>query len=112
MPYLFCAEHGKEHEASCKDEQENYRLLGETVLVVSGTLISGPWRCDRCNAPLKRSQKAWLVTAFPRHFAEDLERYDYAYERQYFRIDKAEARVYGAEPPGGVPSPASVLGSG
>jgi hypothetical protein len=112
MPYLFCKQHGKEHVARSKEEQDNYRLLGETVLIVRGTLISGPWRCDRCNAPLKRRQKAWLVTAFPRHFAEDLEAYDYAYERQYFRIDKAEVKVYGADPPGGIPSLATVAEAG
>ena len=112
MPRLYCTEHGKQHESRCQQEQENYRWLGETVLIVSGQLKSGPWQCDGCNAPLKRSQKVWLMTAFPSHFAEELERYDYACERQYFNMERAKVTVYGAEPPGGIPSPASVLEAG
>jgi hypothetical protein len=72
MPYLFCAEHGKEHEATSQAEQENYRLLGETVLIVKGRLISGPWRCDRCGTRLKKGNPACLVTAFSSLFAVDL----------------------------------------
>jgi hypothetical protein len=71
MPYLFCAEPGKEHEATSHAEQENYRLLGETVLIVKGKLIGGLSRCDRCGTPLKKGNPACLVTAFPSYFAAD-----------------------------------------
>ena len=37
MPRLYCEEHGREHEAVCETEHENYRRLGETVLIVSGS---------------------------------------------------------------------------
>jgi hypothetical protein len=110
MPRLYCEEHGREHESRCQEEQDNYRLLGETVLMVSGTLISGPWNCDRCNVRMKKGSRAWLMTAFLRCFAENLDGYDYACERQYLSMMNAEARVYGAEPPGGIPSPASEAG--
>jgi hypothetical protein len=108
MPYLFCEPHGQEHEATSLEEQENYRLLGEAVLIVSGALNSGSWYCDRCQTRLKKGQTAYLMTAFPNHFAEEFDRYDYAYERQYFQIDRAKARIYGAAPPGGIPDPATL----
>ena len=37
MPYLFCAEHGLEHEVRAREEQENYRQFGETVLIIKGS---------------------------------------------------------------------------
>jgi len=97
MPYLFCAKHGKEHEAKAREEQENYRQFGETVLIVKGTLINGPWRCDRCNTTLKRGKLACLMTAFPRSITAGMGDYDFAYERGYFDMKRAEVAVYGAE---------------
>ena len=47
MPYLFCETHGREHEAGAAGREEAYRKEGETVLTMRGTLISGPWQCDR-----------------------------------------------------------------
>lgn len=102
MPYLFCKTHGRQHDASCRQEQENYRQLGETVLVVSGKLTSGPWQCDRCDAGLEEGTTAYLMTAFPSHFAAELAGYDYGNERRYFRMEEAAVKVYGAMPPGGV----------
>jgi hypothetical protein len=100
MPYLFCRKHGLEHEASCRENQDNYRQLGETVLVVSGTLISGPWRCDRCNATLRKGRTAYLATAYPRHNARDLADYDFGYERRYFAMTARDtATAYGAQWP-------------
>ena len=98
MPYLFCAEHGREEEAECEAEQENYLLLGEAVLVVTGSLISGPWRCDRCDGPLKKGEPAFVVTGFSHHFASDLAGYDYSYERRYFSMREVRAAAYGAGP--------------
>jgi hypothetical protein len=100
MPYLFCAEHGKQHQSRCQAEQENYRCFGETVLIVHGTLFSGPWQCDRCNEPLWRGQEAWLITAFPRSVTAGTGDYDFAYEKQYFNMKRAQVAVYGAEWPG------------
>jgi hypothetical protein len=100
MPYLFCQEHGREQEAKCEEEQESFLWLGETVLIVSGPLKSPSWRCASCNVRLRRGQRAWMVTAFARPSPEDLGRYDYATEREYFNIEHAEARWYGtASPP-------------
>lgn len=96
MPRLYCEEHGREHEAIAIGEQEHYRQLGEAVLIVKGRLISGPWLCDRCNAMLSKSTPAWLVSSFGRHFVEELDCYDYSYERRYFTMERAEARWYGA----------------
>jgi hypothetical protein len=112
MPYLFCKTHGRMHDASCQQEQENYRQLGETVMIVSGTLNSGPWLCDKCNAELNKGTTAYLMTAYPRHFAEELAGYDYANERRYFRMEKATVRVYGAMPPGGIADPAMLAEDG
>jgi hypothetical protein len=108
MPHLFCTTHGEKHGASCREDQEEYRRLGETVVIVRGTLISGPWHCDRCNARLKKGDTAWLMTAFPSYYAEQLTGYDYRHERQYFRVERAIVKVYGAISPGGIPGPAAV----
>lgn len=97
MPYLFCEEHGREHEATSQEEQDNYRLLGETVLIVSAPLKSPSWRCDRCNVRLRRGNTAWLVTAFPRPMATGMDGYAFAAEQEYFDMGRAEVAVYGAE---------------
>ena len=101
MPYLFCQEHGQGHAARAAEQRENYRLLGESVLIASGTLITGPWACDSCNATLRRGKRAYLMTAFPRHVAEALAEYDFTLEKQYFDMKRAEVVLYGAEWPGG-----------
>ncbi len=95
MPYLFCKKCGDEHEARTREEQEIYRQLGEVVLIARGTLISGPWNCDSCNTSLRRGKRASLVTAFPRYYADALDDYDYANERQYFDMKRAEVSWYG-----------------
>ncbi len=110
MPYLFCPAHAQEHEESCREGEEEYRRLGETVVMVSGTLISGPWQCDRCNARLGKGGAATLMTAFPSSYANELADYDYGKERRYFRVAEAAIKVYGAMPPGGLPRPAAVHG--
>jgi hypothetical protein len=97
MPYLFCKEHGQEHETRCREEQENYRRFGETVLAVKGTLVTGPWACDSCNVTLRRGKRAYLMTAFPRYVAETMDTYEFANEKQYFDMKRAEVTLYGAD---------------
>jgi hypothetical protein len=100
MPYLYCEKHGHEREAGIIERQEVYREADETVLVVSGTLISGPWLCDRCNAQLRKADTAYLVSAFPSHCRDDLHDYDFGYERQYFAMTADDrATAYGADWP-------------
>lgn len=105
MPYLFCETHGQEQEAESIAQQDEYRELGETVLIVSGRLISGPWQCDRCQAPLGKGRTAHLHVSFSRSFAGMLGDYDYRYEAGYFDMGTARVAVYGARPPGGMPTP-------
>ena len=76
------------------------RWFGETVLIVRQRLISGGWQCDKCNAPLNRGHKAWLMTAFPRSMTAGMGDYDFAHEKRYFHMKRAEVAVYGAEWPG------------
>jgi hypothetical protein len=104
MPHLFCQEHGQEQEARCIADQENYRRFGEAVLIVVGPVKSPSHRCRSCHIRLRRGQMAWLVTAFPRSIAAPQGRYDFAAEGEYVVLEHAEARLYGAAPPGGVPS--------
>ena len=100
MPNLYCETHGREHEALHREEEHRYRDAGETVLIVSGRLTSGPYHCDRCNALLNRGDAATLLTAFPRWIAESMHDYDFGYERRYF-VMRGEERVaaYGAASP-------------
>jgi hypothetical protein len=99
MPYLFCAEHGEEYQARVSEKQELYRQEGETILVVSGRLRSGPWLCDKCNALLGKGVRATLAVVYPRYITETIHEYDFAYERRYFAVENAEVAVYGAEWP-------------
>lgn len=100
MPRLYCEAHGRDHEDTSARNQELYRQEGDTVLIVKGTLISGPWLCDRCNAELKKGQPAILLLAYPRWITESMDKYDFSYERRYFAVEKAKVAVYGAEWPG------------
>lgn len=97
MPYLYCEKHGREHEAGIIGRQDDYRQADETVLVVSGTLVSGPWQCDSCNSQLRPGSTAVLISAFPSHCRDELCGYDFAYERQYFAMgERDHAAAYGA----------------
>jgi hypothetical protein len=109
MAYLFCEEHGREHVAAAQADQDYYQFLGETIVIASGAIKSPSWRCHRCNLRLRRGMSAYLVTAFPRCYAQNLDRYDYRTEQEYFRLETLDATVYGAEPPGGIPFPRQLL---
>ena len=63
-----------------------------------------PDRCDKCNVPLTRGDSAMLMTAFPPFMTEAMEAYDFAGERRYFDLAKAEIKLYGASWPGGDPA--------
>ena len=108
MPYLFCEPHGQEHEATSLEGAGELPPPRRSRPDRQRSADSGSWHCDRCQTRLKKGQTAYLMTAFPSHFAEELDRYDYAYERQYFQIDRAKARIYGAAPPGSIPDPATL----
>jgi hypothetical protein len=96
MPYLFCGKHGREHEADARQNQAHYRREGESVLVIKGRLISGPWQCDQCNAPLEKGAQASLFAAYPSWMTESTYEYDFWHERKYFELEHAEVTVYGA----------------
>jgi hypothetical protein len=100
MPYLYCEQHGQQHLERTDGHQDELRQEGESVLAVTGTLISGIWLCDRCNAELDKGQRATLVSAFPSHCRRDLYDYDFGYELEYFAMTKSDtATVYGADWP-------------
>ncbi len=100
MPYLYCQQHGQQQEASTIARQDELRMEDESVLIVSGTLISGSWLCDSCNAQLGKGDRATLVSAFPSHCRDDLYHYDFGYERQYFAMTGSDtATAYGADWP-------------
>jgi hypothetical protein len=102
MPCLYCEQHGREREAEIIERQEQYRQTDETVLVVSGTLASGQWLCDSCDARLSKGDRATLVSAFPGYCHDDLRDYDFGYEQQYFAMKESDtATAYGAEWPDG-----------
>jgi hypothetical protein len=100
MPHLYCQKDGREREAVIIQRQELYRQEGETVLVASGTLTTGPRLCDECNATITPGSSAMLVSAFPSLWRSDLYDYDFGYERQYFAMTADDrATAYGAEWP-------------
>jgi hypothetical protein len=96
MPYLFCEKHGREHEADTRKNQEHYRHEGESVLVVKGRLISGPWLCDKCNTPLRKDMYACLFAVYASWMTEGGDEYDFSHESQYFAMERAALTVYGA----------------
>jgi hypothetical protein len=104
MAWLYCTVHGRGQENRTIAYQEDYRRDGESVLIVHGPLKGGSYRCDKCNAPLRRGDDAVLITAFPRFMSEAMESYDFASERRYFDMGKADIRLYGASWPGGDPA--------
>jgi hypothetical protein len=100
LSYLYCEQHGREHEAGIAARKNDYLREDETMLVVRGTLISDPWHCDSCNVQLKKGMTAILVSAFPGHCSDQLHCYDFGYERQYFAMTSGDtATAYGAEWP-------------
>lgn len=102
MPWLLCAEHGRECESGVQSRQDKIRREGESVLIVKGRLISGPWRCDDCNAELKKGATAWLYVPYPRGITERMDDYDFGMERDYFALTgKDRVALYGAPWPGG-----------
>lgn len=100
MPRLYCERHGREDEARIIAQQQEYRQAGESVLVTQGSLKSGPWLCDRCNEELRKGDTAYLFNPFTAYESEHMERYDFAYEREYFAAKGTEATVYGRRWPG------------
>jgi hypothetical protein len=96
MPRLYCHQHGQEHEAATKARQEFYRQEGETVVIIKGRLIDGPFLCDRCNAELKEGDPACLASAFPRWITESTHDYKFTYEFRYFALEDDAITVYGA----------------
>ena len=99
MPRLYCETHGREDEAATTQRQEHYHQEGESVLIVSGKLRSGPWLCDRCNETIGRGSVAYLTSAFPRWITEQMHGYDFADERRYFGGRYDRIAVYGADWP-------------
>jgi hypothetical protein len=105
MAWLYCSVHGRGQENFTIARQADYRQEGESVLIAHGTLTSGGWHCDRCNARLRRGDPATLMTAFPRYITEAMDEYDFASERRYFELAKVDVKRYGASWPGGEPAP-------
>ena len=48
---------------------------------------------------LKPGDAAMLMTAFPRHFTEGMDGYDFAPEKRYFDMQRAQVAVYGVRWP-------------
>jgi hypothetical protein len=96
MPHLYCEKHGKKDEAETARDSDFYRGEGESVVIVAGKLMSGPWACDRCNATLLSGNTAYLASSFPAWVSDSTTEYDFAYEREYFAASKSRVAVYGA----------------
>src|SRR5262249_51307118 len=97
-----CAADGRERESAVKRRQADIRREGESVLIVKGKLISGPWRCDHCNSELNEGGTAYLHAAYPRHLTEAMDEYGFEMERHYFALTGEDRMaLYGAAWPGG-----------
>ena len=102
MARLYCTTHGRECESAVKRRQADIRREGESVLIVKGKLISGPWRCDSCNAELNEGATAYLYAAYPRDITEAMDEYGFEMERDYFKLTGEDRMaLYGAAWPGG-----------
>lgn len=87
MPWLYCETDGRRHEAYAVADSDALRRDGESELIVSGTLASGPWRCDSCNTPLNQGDRAVFHAIFPGHITKSMVEYDFSYEREYFALE-------------------------
>jgi uncharacterized protein with PIN domain len=96
VPALYCTVHGRGHENRVIVNQDEYRQAAESVLIVHGKLRTGPYRCDKCNAELKRGDTAMLMSALPRFDTESMYEYDFAYEQRYFDLAQVSMTLYGA----------------
>ena len=102
MAKLYCEKHGRRYEAAIVEGQAAIREDGESVLVVKGKLISGPWRCDHCNAVLRKGKTAYLGEAFPASMTGRMDAYGFEMEREYFALRGDDRlRLYGTPWPGG-----------
>jgi hypothetical protein len=102
LTWLYCAAHGREREGAVKRRQADIRRDGESVLIVKGKLISGPWRCDSCNAELNEGATAYLHAAYPRPITEAMDEYGFEMERDYFALaGEDKMALYGSPWPGG-----------
>lgn len=86
---------GERHAARTAEREALYRQEGETALIVSGRLISGPWLCDSCGTTLAKGKTAVLSNSFLRWQTEATGEYDFAYERRHFDMRKVQVRAYG-----------------
>ncbi|MFO0890929.1 MAG: hypothetical protein U0790_17520 [Isosphaeraceae bacterium] len=104
MSSLYCKIHGRQKEAEAISDNDSMCKAGESVLIVHGRLISGPWLCDRCNAELNEGTEAYFEAIYPSTVTEGIFAYDFSYEREYFALDdEDDMAVYGAPWPGGEP---------
>jgi hypothetical protein len=95
MPYLYCTDCAKKHrERFAAKTKESWE--GEAALVVKGKLTSGPWLCDSCNKGLNRGRdSAYLVQYLSPGATTDLQYYDFAYERRYFKPSVKNVELFG-----------------
>jgi hypothetical protein len=104
MSSLYCKTHGREKETEAISDNDSMREEGESVLIVNGRLISGPWRCDRCNAMLNVGDDAYFEAIYPSHMSDRFYDYDFSYECDYFALSVGcRLIVYGSPWPGGSP---------
>jgi hypothetical protein len=104
MSSLYCKIHGREKEREAVSDNDSMCEEGESVLIVHGHLISGPWRCDRCNAELTEGTEAYFEAIYPCHMSERFWEYDFSYECEYFALSNGcRLAVYGSPWPGGSP---------
>jgi hypothetical protein len=69
---------------------------GEAVLVSKGKLTTGPWLCDSCNKKLQRNRHtAYLFQYLTPGAKRDLQCYDFAYERNYFKVALKNVELLG-----------------
>lgn len=75
MAYLYCAEDGAQITDGMQPEE------GELTVVTHGPLNRGDCRCDSCNRPLARDEKAYLLE-FSHRMRFESQAADFFNERQ------------------------------
>lgn len=88
MASLYCMDDGIHVYNEDMENHDSQCQTGDLVQHAIGRLISGPWRCDRCNALLEVGDEV-IFTRILYHGPDEN-----AYESEYINLEYAKIEVF------------------